>query len=114
MTKEELQELLYNYRKYQISTEYLFKNSYVFHMFPRIICNDGFQFLAQTHRNYSYLAYWESMELYGPYKEEQLLNDYLSSDRPLKDIYTGVPMQVIVDVINKHGGMKNIEDFRGY
>lgn len=116
MTKEELQELLYNYRKRKLNTELWIGN---LHMFPPVICNDGFEVSTQANINYSCepreeLAYWESMELCFPNQEEPLLNDYLSGwKRPFKDLYGCVPMQVIADVINKHGGLKNIEDFRG-
>lgn len=116
ITKKELQKLLYNHRKYQIKTELWIESC---HIFPRVICNDGFSFSAQAHCNYpceprEELAYWEIMDFYFPSEEEPLLNKYLSAfNGPLKDTYRCVPMQVIADVINKHGGMKNIEDFRG-
>lgn len=117
MTKEGLQELLYNYRKHKLNTEEIMSEKCL--LFPRVICNDGFSISIQANQ-FAYckprniLEKWTCMELGFPSENEDLIIKYAENQKSLlSTVYPYVPMQVIVDVINTHGGLKNIEDFRG-
>lgn len=117
MTKEELQELLYNYRQHKLDTEEILSEKCL--LFPRVICNDGFSISIQANQ-FTYckprniLEKWTCMELGYPNEKEDLIIQYAEDQtRFLDTVYPYVPMQVIASVINKHGGLKNIEDFRG-
>lgn len=83
-------------------------------IFPRIECNDGFTMSVQGHAG----AYstprndWEeeytSVEVGFPSAREELLMPYVDdAEHPTETVYGYVPIDVVVSVIEKHGGIKN-------
>ena len=85
---------------------------------PRIYCNDGFSVSCQAHfGSYCDSRKWETMEdiidmeLGFPSQVDDLLIPYadLPYDKQtdLTDtVYPSTPIDVIVSLINKHGGIK--------
>lgn len=79
---------------------------------PRIVCNDGFTISVQASSSH-YCTPQITME--GPYKEvevgfpsmaEPLLAKYADDDEDLTHtIYCWVPIEVVEEVITKHGGI---------
>lgn len=78
----------------------------------RLICRDGFSLSIQGGRH----AYscpredgvvFSEMEIGFPSGEEILLSDYREGDRlDLDSVFPYVPVEVIIEVIKKHGGFK--------
>jgi hypothetical protein len=82
---------------------------------PRIECEDGFHMSVQggdfaySHpRNNGFR--FESMEIGFPSEYEELIRNYAQSNDFTETVYPYVPIDVIIKVIEKHGGFKkNIE-----
>lgn len=79
---------------------------------PSVICADGFTFNIGA----SLLHYCEPQDSDGPYtsveigwlsQPEPLLLDYADdATEPIKTLYPFVPVDIVAEVIRKHGGLK--------
>ena len=81
----------------------------------RVECNDGFSMSVQasevhycdpreTHANY-----YESVEIGFPSEKEELLLEYAEEpDKPTHTVYGYVPVELVDEIIQKHGGFKEV------
>ena len=79
---------------------------------PGIECNDGFQMSVQASA-YHYCSPREStgpyfkVEVGFPSEEEPLLMEWAEdADDPTRTVYGWVPVEIVEQVVNKHGGYK--------
>jgi diaminopimelate epimerase len=93
---------------------------------PRIVCNDGFSVSCQAHfgsycdsRGWENIADITDMELGFPSESDSLITPY--ADKPYYEktdltdtIYPSTPIDVIVNLINAHGGIKKEVDLTMY
>ena len=81
----------------------------------RLHCNDGFSMSVQAHE-YNYCSprvkpeetdcYYQ-VEVGFPSEREELLMEYVEDyDNPTDTVYGYVPVGVVQEVIEKHGGIK--------
>lgn len=86
-----------------------------FGLVKRLYCNDGFNMSVQA-CCYNYCSprvdpdqtdgYW-NVEVGFPSEKEDLLMEFAESpDNPTETVYGYVPIDVVIQVINKHGGIK--------
>ena len=83
-------------------------------IFPRIECNDGFHMSVQAHDgSYSrprndFAPHYSAVEVGFPSDREELLMPYIDGGDvdPTENVYGYVPVEVVVAVIEKHGGLK--------
>ncbi len=81
----------------------------------RLHCNDGFSMSVQAHYG-AYCAprvdhtktdYYFEVEVGFPSEREELLMEYVEDyDNPTETVYGYVPVEVVQEVIEKHGGIK--------
>ena len=81
----------------------------------RLHCNDGFSMSVQAHE-YNYCSprvdpadtdYYFEVEVGFPSEREELLMEYVEDyDNPTETVYGYVPVEVVQEVIEKHGGIK--------
>jgi len=78
--------------------------------FPRIVCNDGFTLSVQA-RAFSYCTPrsdtgpWTEVEVGFPSEVEDLLLPFAEdSSSPTETVYGWVPVELVEQVIVKHGG----------
>lgn len=84
-----------------------------FNVFPMIVCNDGFELSVQGHAGaYSYprddwADEYEQVEIMAIQKADPLLEPYERDCNAVGEdmIYPYVPVSVIVQIIEKHGGL---------
>ena len=85
---------------------------------PRIECEDGFSMSVQV-GNGLYCSPrdnsgpWYKAEIGFPSEREDLIMEYIDGDEytdPTDTVYGYVPVSLIVSVINKHGGSKQIKE----
>jgi hypothetical protein len=79
---------------------------------PEIVCVDGFTMSVQA----SIYHYCEPRDNDGPYtqfevgypseREESLMPFCEDADKPTDTVYGYVPYEVVMDVIEKHGGVR--------
>lgn len=92
------------------------ENGYIFR--PRIFCKDGFNFSAQASSgHYCYprktTDFYSKMELGFPSEEEELLFEYAETEYNwTQTVYGWVPVEVIQEVIDKHGGIDVEKTFK--
>lgn len=80
---------------------------------PRLYCNDGYSISVQASA-FHYckpkldgMQDYESVELGFPSTEDELINEYAEDDSDYtKTVYGYVPIEIIEELINKHGGIK--------
>ena len=79
-------------------------------VFPRIQCNDGFNLSVQA-RAFCYCeprndeGPWTEVEVGFPSEREEMIMEWAEdSSRPTDTVYGWVPIEVINEVIAKHGG----------
>lgn len=82
---------------------------------PRLICEDGYSVSVQASR-FHYCSpridgadNYESVELGYPNQEDSLINDYAEDDTYTDTVYGCVPVKVVNKLIEKHGGITNME-----
>ena len=78
---------------------------------PRIICNDGFSMSVQggefTYSNpRQFGSNFTEMEIGFPSEYEELISSYSESNEYTETVYPYVPVSLIIQVIEKHGGIK--------
>lgn len=78
---------------------------------PPIVCNDGFtmsvqggQYLYSNPRGGT--IDFVEMEVGFPSEYEELISGYSEGDDYTLTVYPYVPVELIIEVIQKHGGMK--------
>ena len=77
---------------------------------PRITCNDGFSVSVQAGRaNYcsprDNAGDWNKFELGYPSEADDLIQEYAEEpNNPTQTVYGWVPMNVVVALLEKHGG----------
>ncbi len=82
---------------------------------PKIKCKDGFSLSVQASRmHYCYprtdKGPWHAFELGMPSDPVESLLEYAEDpDRLTETVYACVPIQLVVDIINEHGGPVNEE-----
>lgn len=87
------------------------EQQYNFHKFKRVHCKDGFNISVQAGDACYCLprgndAPWTHVECGFPSEEEPLLAPYAEDSAvPTDTVYGYVPVQVVTNVIAKHGGM---------
>jgi hypothetical protein len=89
--------------------------------YPRrnyVVCNDGFQVSIQA-SEYHYCEprintkFYNSVELGFPNKVEKLILPYAeTSENPTNTVYGWTPIEVIEEVIVKHGGINIDKTFK--
>ena len=81
----------------------------------RLHCNDGFSMSVQAHYGVycsprvdpSETGYYSEVEIGFPSEKEELLMGYVEDyDNPTDTVYGYVPVEVVQEVIEKHGGIK--------
>ena len=81
----------------------------------RLHCNDGFSMSVQAHDgaycsprvNSTSTDYYFEVEVGFPSDREELLMEYVEDyDNPTNTVYGYVPVEVVQEVIEKHGGIK--------
>lgn len=80
---------------------------------PRIVCKDGFSmsvqagdFLYCTPRTNMKSGNYETVEIGFPSKKEELICEYAENSSDYTEtVYPYVPVEIVEQVIEKHGGM---------
>ena len=80
---------------------------------PLVVCNDGFTMSVQVGRGL-YCSpridesdYYHEVEVDYPSEREELLMPYVEDETiPTNTVYGYVPIEVVNEVIRKHGGIK--------
>ena len=81
----------------------------------RLYCNDGFSMSVQAHKynlcsprvNPEETDCYDQVEVGFPSDREELLMEYVEDyDNPTDTVYAYVPVEVVQEVIEKHGGIK--------
>lgn len=80
---------------------------------PRLCCNDGYSISVQA-SGFHYceprlngVQDYESVELGYPSEEDELINEYAEDDLDYTEtVYGYVPIEIVEELINKHGGIK--------
>ena len=80
--------------------------------YPRVVCADGFSVSVQGHSS-AYCSPREDLaekysmvELGYPSQPDELIAEYSEdSDRPTDTVYGYVPVSVVSELIEKHGGI---------
>ena len=85
-----------------------------------VVCADGFKMSVQAHAGAYCLPkmtdapVYREVEVGFPNRREALLIEYAEDpDTPTETVYAYVPVQVVTNVIAKHGGMSSGEVPRG-
>lgn len=85
---------------------------------PQIICKDGFKMSVQGSDGH-YCSprktqdWYSAMEIgYPSAKEDDLLEYAETPESPTETVYGYVPCEIIEKVIEKHGGINEIETFK--
>lgn len=92
--------------------------SKILYIRPRIFCVDGFNISVQGSTEFyseprDVVESYSSMECGFPSKEEDLLKNYAESNDYLNSVYPYTPVEVIEQVVEKHGGIDPMKTFQG-
>lgn len=91
-------------------------NGYCFR--PVIVCNDGFKMSVQGYSGHycrprTTQNWYLELEIGFPSQEESLIMPYAeSSENPTQTVYGWVPIEIIDEVIIKHGGINKTETLK--
>lgn len=81
---------------------------------PPVLCKDGFKVSIQaSEMHYCYprnsLGPWEEFELGFPSEADPLIAEYAEDrDDPTETVYPGVPVVIVEQLIEKHGGTESV------
>jgi|SRR5210317_500854 len=85
---------------------------------PQIVCRDGFKMSVQGSSGHyciprvSNVDRYSSMEVGYPSEEEPLIMEYVEDiDHPTNTVYAYVPIHLIQEVIDNHGGINLVDTF---
>jgi len=87
------------------------KGGFAAAVIPAIKCKDGFIMSVQASEgHYCYPrsddALWTEVEVGFPSQEESMLMKYAEDpERPTKTVYAWVPVEIVEQIIVKHGGL---------
>ena len=79
---------------------------------PRLYCNDGYSISVQASAFHycsprlNGLQDYKSVELGYPSAEDELINEYAEGMDYTDTVYGYVPIEVVENLIEKHGGIK--------
>ena len=83
---------------------------------PRLVCNDGFSMSVQSNTNHHYCRLREfveqcfEVEIGYPSEPEPLIIEYAEDRNDLtQTVYAYVPFDVVQHVVEKHGGIQEID-----
>lgn len=85
---------------------------------PHIVCNDGFSMsiqggLAVYSDPRIDTDWYKEMEIGFPSEKESLIMEYAESpENPTDTVYGYVPIEIIEQVIEKHGGINELGTFK--
>lgn len=85
---------------------------------PRIICNDGFKMSVQGSRGHYCKPrhnepYYSEMEVGYPSEVEESILEYAENvGNPTDSVYGWVPVEIIQNIIDKHGGIDLEQTFK--
>lgn len=86
-------------------------------IFPRMVCADGFSMSVQGHYGaYStprddFAGHYTRVEVGFPSSQEELLMPFMDGDGdPTNSVYGYVPIDVIEQIVAKHGGLVGSEE----
>jgi len=88
--------------------------------FPIIFCNDGFHFSMQASSTHyseprkNIVDFYDAVEIGFPSETEELLHGSLIQDN---DIFYYIKIEIVYDIIKKHGGIdieKTFKDYKSY
>ena len=95
-----------------------FKEEHGYCYRPRIVCNDGFNMSVQGSSGH-YCSprktqnWYSSLEIGFPSEEEPLINQFAETKHDWTGtVYGYVPIEIIQEVITKHGGIDVDETFK--
>ncbi|MBC9130692.1 hypothetical protein FcAc13_05140 [Frischella sp. Ac13] len=92
------------------------KKNALYRTFNRIICKDGFTFSIQCgslfysepRREFKAAEKYSAFELGFPSHADELISEYAEDEqKPTRTVYAYVPREVVEQLINNHGGIKN-------
>lgn len=86
---------------------------------PRMKLSDGFEVSVQASESHycsprdNGIDRYDEVELGFPNAEESLIMNYAEEpDRPLDTVYGYVPVEIVDEMIEKHGGIVNFKEGR--
>lgn len=104
-------------RPMDIVNEYLLREAHIKDGWKqnaqRMICKDGFNMSVQASNNHycepkNNDGPWGEVEVIYPSEKEDLLMEHAEDrSKPTDTIYAYVPIEVVIQVIEKHGGLTN-------
>lgn len=84
------------------------------HVRPHVICKDGFTISVQASKSHyctpriDGAVKYETVELGFPNIEDSLIIDYAEeNERPTDTVYGYVPVHIVNELVEKHGGIIN-------
>jgi hypothetical protein len=95
-----------------------FKEQHGYCYRPRIVCNDGFSMSVQGSAGHYCdpritQDWYDSLEIGFPSNEETLINQYAENKNDWTNtVYGYVPIEIIQELITKHGGINVEETFK--
>lgn len=113
-----VKEFMRSYRRVSKSPFPWEPDSIISIMRPRIVCNDGFSISVQGSENHyceprkNLLDQdYSAVELGFPSAPDDLIADYAEDDEDLcQTVYGWVPINVVEELIEKHGGIKGCDE----
>ena len=88
---------------------------------PKIVCTDGFKMSVQGHEmTYSIpkkvATEFEAMEIGFPSQQEDLIMEFIvpPGDKPTQSVYGFIPIDLIEQIIEKHGGIDEKATFKDF
>lgn len=75
------------------------------------VINGDYLWACSTPRNFETDHYtpYESVELGYPSEEDELINEYAEGDDYTNTVYSYVPVNVVEQLVKKHGGYKGVD-----
>lgn len=76
------------------------------------VINGDYWLSSETPRHFEtdYFTPYESVELGYPSEEDELINEYAEGDNYTSTVYGCVPVNVVEQLIEKHGGYKGVDE----
>ena len=114
-TLKQLQKHLDPQERHDPNVSGLLRRSYL-EITPRIICKDGFSLSVQA-SEFTYCSPrdnegpWTRVEVGFPSQKDDLLMEYAEdASIPTGTVYGYVPIEVVAEVIERHGGFEEDSD----
>ena len=88
---------------------------------PKIVCTDGFKMSVQGHEmTYSIpkkvTTEFQAMEIGFPSQQEDLIMEFIDrpGHEPTQSVYGFIPIDLIEQIIEKHGGIDEQKTFQDF